>query len=125
MAETTEPNTPVEEPDRMDMAPLRSGACPFCLRKHLLKARGYAREVIEDSTRRWEFDNLLENLLLAEDHATALKDESLASSIRSVRIAVEDGSDASASVAKLYDDFKTAYADTFKSKDSLSGNGGF
>lgn len=75
-------------------APRRSGACPFCLRKHLLKARGYARELAEDATREWEAENLLENLLLAEDHAEALGDEPLRRRIRAARLAFEEGASA-------------------------------
>ena len=104
--------------------PARTGACPFCVRKHLLKARGYAREISEDSTREWERDNLLENLLLAEDHAVALRDTRLASSIRSVRISVENGTNVSWSIDKLYDDFKSAYSETFRTKDSSAGGNG-
>lgn len=69
----------------------RSGACPYCLRKHLLKARGYARELREDGTREWERENLLENLLLAEDHAEALGDAGFKAEIRQARLRVEDG----------------------------------
>jgi len=72
-------------------APARTGACPFCLRKHLLKARGYAKELREDATREWEWENLLENLLLAEDHAEALGDAGFKSAIRGARLIVEDG----------------------------------
>lgn len=69
----------------------RSGACPYCLRKHLLKASGYAAEVREDGTREWERENLLENLLLAEDHAEALGDAGFKAAIRQARLIVEDG----------------------------------
>lgn len=107
-------------------APARTGACPFCVRKHLLKARGYAREISEDSMREWEHDNLLENLLLAEDHVAALRDTQLASSIRSVRIAAESGTCVSVSIDHLYDVFKSAYAETFRTKDpSADGSGAF
>ena len=58
---------------------------------HLLKARGYAAEVREDKTREWERENLLENLLLAEDHAEALGDAGFKASIREARLIVEDG----------------------------------
>ena len=73
------------------VVPARTGACPYCLRKHLLKARGYAAEVREDATREWERENLLENLLLAEDHAEALVDAGFKAAIRAARLIVEDG----------------------------------
>jgi len=69
----------------------RSGACPACLRKHLLKARGYASEIAEDPSRDWERDRLLENLLLAEDHAAELGEYELRAAIRAVRLATEGG----------------------------------
>lgn len=72
-------------------APARSGACPYCLRKHLLKASGYAEEVREDSTREWEREQLLKNLLLAEDHAEALGDWEFRTAIRTERINLENG----------------------------------
>ena len=71
--------------------PARTGACPYCMRKHILKARGYARELREDGTREWERENLLENLLLAEDHAEALGDAGFKAAIRGARLIVEDG----------------------------------
>lgn len=71
--------------------PVRSGACPFCLRNHLLKARGYAKEVREDPTREWEAEMLLQNLLLAEDHAEAMGDWNLRSAIRAERLRAENG----------------------------------
>lgn len=99
-----------EEPDRQQAdAPARTGACPFCLRGHLLKARGYAREVEEDASREWEGDNLLENLLLAGDHALALGDGPLAASIRSARHAVEDGAAPLPVVSAVYEAFKRQY----------------
>ena len=80
------------KPDEVhEEKPTRSGACPFCLRKHLLKARGYVGELAEDATREWEREKLLENLLLAEDHAEAFGDEGLRASIRGVRLPVESG----------------------------------
>lgn len=89
-------------------APTRSGACPFCLRKHLLAARGYAREVAEDPTREWETEMLIENLVLAEDHASALGEQSLRAAIRTARHAVEDG--ATPDVCLLYEQFKACGA---------------
>lgn len=80
-----------QSPETEATPPARTGACPFCLRKHLLKARGYARELAEDETREWERDNLLENLLLAEDHADALGADGLRAAIRAARIAAEGG----------------------------------
>lgn len=69
----------------------RTGACPACLNKHLLKARGYAAEVAEDASREWEFDRLLENLMLAEDHAAELGMEDVRRDIRFVRLDAEAG----------------------------------
>ena len=89
--------------------PARTGACPFCLRGHLLRARGYAREVAEDPTREWERDNLIENLLLAGDHAEELGDGSLAATIRSTRHSIEDGADPLPAARALYDIFKKQY----------------
>ena len=66
--------------------PTRSGACPYCLRKHLLKAAGYAEEMREEPNREWEREKLLQNLLLAEDHAEALGDWNLRSAIRAERL---------------------------------------
>lgn len=71
----------------------RTGVCPACLRKHLLKALGYAEEVAEDATREWERDRMLMNLMLAEDHCAARGDESLRATIRDARIKIEDGAD--------------------------------
>lgn len=71
--------------------PVRSGACPFCLRKHLLKADGYAEEVDEYPTRDWEREQLLKNLLLAEDHAAALGDAGFKAAIREERLKAERG----------------------------------
>lgn len=71
--------------------PIRSGACPFCLRKHVLKAAGYAEEVAEDPTREWEREQLLKNLLLAEDHAAALGDAGFKAAIREERLKAERG----------------------------------
>ena len=76
---------------RTSDAPARSGACPFCLRKHLLKAAGYAEEVREDATREWEKEKLLQNLMLAEDHAEELGETDFKEAIRAVRLQVEDG----------------------------------
>jgi len=87
----------------------RSGACPFCTRKHLLKARGYAREAAEDETREWEREKLLENLLLAEDHAEALGDGELRERIRAVRLDLENGNDIALVASLLYDWFKGKY----------------
>lgn len=89
-------------------APARSGACPFCLRKHLLAARGYAREVADDQSREWEREMLLENLILAEDHADALGERELRAAILSARHAVEDG--ASPDIGELYSQFKASGA---------------
>jgi hypothetical protein len=91
--------------------PARTGACPFCTRKHLLRARGYARELAEDPTREWERDNLLENLLLAEDHLAALGD-ALADELREIRHGVEEGRDMALAVAGIYDRFKARYFPT-------------
>lgn len=88
--------------------PARTGACPFCLRKHLLAARGYAREVAEDPAREWETEMLLENLVLAEDHADALGEQSLRAAIRTARHAVEDG--AAPDVRSIYEQFKACGA---------------
>lgn len=71
--------------------PARSGACPYCLRKHVLKADGYAEEVAEDPTREWEWEQLLKNLLLAEDHAGALGDAGFKAAIREERLKAERG----------------------------------
>lgn len=92
----TEPAAPAAEEK-----PARSGACPYCLRKHLLKARGYAAEIAEEPGREWELEKLLENLLLAEDHAEALGDDALRGEIRGVRLDFEAG--ASAPVQPLLD----------------------
>ena len=73
------------------VVPTRSGSCPFCLRKHLLKASGYAEELREDSSREWEREQLLKNLLLAEDHAEALGDWGFRTAIRTERIKLENG----------------------------------
>ncbi|MBQ6102999.1 MAG: hypothetical protein IJL06_04940 [Kiritimatiellae bacterium] len=83
-------------------APSRSGACPYCLRKHLLKALGYAEEVAEDSSREWERDRLLLNLLLAEDHAAALDEAGFKAIIREARLSVESGSDAVRAIRELF-----------------------
>lgn len=100
---------PMESPaSTPTQPPARSGACPFCLRKHLLAARGYAREVAEDPTREWETEMLLENLILAEDHADALGELSLRSAIRTARHAVEDGTPTD--VGALYEQFKACGA---------------
>ena len=88
--------------------PPRTGACPFCTRKHLLRARGYAREVAEDPTREWERDNLIENLLLAEDHLAALGD-ALGGELRGIRHGVEEGHDMTLEIAGIYDRFKEKY----------------
>lgn len=88
--------------------PTRSGACPFCLRKHLLAARGYAREVAEDPAREWETEMLIENLILAEDHASALGEQPLRAAIRTARHMVEDG--ATPDVCALYEVFKASGA---------------
>lgn len=82
---------PPEAPAPADAAPARSGSCPACLRKHLLKARGYASEIAEDPSRDWERDRLLENLLLAEDHAAELGEYELRAAIRAARLAAEGG----------------------------------
>ena len=104
--------------DCPDNRPARSGACPFCTRKHLLRARGYAREVAEDATREWELDGLLENLLLAEDHALALEDAGLASDIRAVRHSAEEGARVSGQVSSIYDRFKAKYFPTKGKEES-------
>ena len=106
-----EPKPAQEMPESVaDPKPARTDACPFCLRKHLLKIRGYAREVAEDQTREWEQDNLLENLLLAEDHAAALGEATLAGAVRSIRLAAESGSPVADAAAQLYTDFKARFA---------------
>lgn len=69
----------------------RTGACTACLRKHLLKALGYAEEVEEDDARGWERDRLLMNLMLAEDHCAELGDAERRKALRSARIAIEEG----------------------------------
>lgn len=89
--------------------PARTGACPFCARKHLLRARGYAREVAEDPTREWERDNLMENLMLAEDHFAALGDTATLAEVQSIRHAAEVGENVATPVAGLYDRFKKNY----------------
>lgn len=75
-------------------APERPGACPDCLRKHLVKARGYGREVSGGAGGDWERELLLENLLLAEDHAEAMGAMDVRSAIRAARLAFEAGADA-------------------------------
>ena len=105
--ETTESN-PATPQD--PAAPARTGACPYCLRKHLLKARGYAREVSEDATREWERDNLLENMMLAEDHAEALGEAALRADIRAARIVAESGTVDAAAIAALHDRAKALVA---------------
>ena len=85
-----QPPAPVPVVRTSDL-PARSGACPFCLRKHLLKAAGYAEEVREDATREWEKEKLLQNLMLAEDHAEELGEMDFKEAIRAVRLQVEDG----------------------------------
>lgn len=104
---------PAEENPGADETPkpARTGACPFCTRKHLLRARGYARELAEDPTREWERDNLLENLLLAEDHLKALGD-ALADELREIRHGVEEGRDMALALAGLHDRFKAKYFPT-------------
>jgi len=104
MNETTTPEKPNAP------APARSGACPFCLRKHILKARGYAREVAEDATREWERDNLLENMMLAEDHAEALGEAALRADIRAARIVAESGTVDAAAISALHDRAKALVA---------------
>lgn len=103
--------TPQNPETQHSETPARTGACPFCTRKHLLRARGYAREVAEDPTREWERDNLLENLLLAEDHLKALGD-ALADELREIRHGVEEGRDVALAIAGLYDRFKAKYFST-------------
>lgn len=103
--------TPQDPGTQNTETPARTGACPFCTRKHLLRARGYAREVAEDPTREWERDNLLENLLLAEDHLAALGDP-LAGELRALRHGVEEGRDMALAVAGLHDRFKARYFPT-------------
>ena len=113
LATTTELREPIVVAS--SSADARSGACPFCLRKHLLKARGYARELAEDATREWEMEKLLENLLLAEDHAEALGDEETRGSIRLLRLEVENGAHGVADpAASLYDRFKKKYEEQLK-----------
>lgn len=85
----------------MEASGARSGACRECLRKHLLKAEGYAEEMREDPSRAWEKKQLLKNLMLAEDHAAALGDEAARADIRAARIGAESGSYHAA--AALYD----------------------
>jgi hypothetical protein len=106
----TNPATPKTE------TPARTGACPFCTRKHLLRARGYARELAEDPTREWERDNLLENLLLAEDHLAALGD-ALAGELRGIRHSVEEGHDMTLEIAEIYDRFKRTFFPTAINKE--------
>lgn len=96
--------------------PARTGACPFCTRKHLLRARGYARELAEDPSREWERDNLLENLLLAEDHLAELGD-ALAGELRGIRHGVEEGHDMALAIAKIYDNFKRTFFSTETNKE--------
>lgn len=69
----------------------RSGACVACLRKHLLKAAGYAAELEEEPGRAWESNQLQINLMLAEDHARALGLLELRQSIRAERLRAEAG----------------------------------
>ena len=75
-------------------APERPGACGSCLRKHLVKARGYGRELSGGAGGDWERELLLENLLLAEDHAEAMGAMDVRSAIRAARLAFEAGADA-------------------------------
>lgn len=84
-----DPGAPPVKPSKDE--PARSGACPYCLRNHLLKVRGYAKEIREDPTREWEAEMLLQNLLLAEDHAEAMGDWNLRSAIRAERLRAENG----------------------------------
>lgn len=89
MADTTNqtaPAAPAAEPER-------PGACPSCLRKHLLKARGYGKELAAGAGGDWERENLEENLLLAEDHAEAMGAMDALRSIRAARKALEAGAD--------------------------------
>lgn len=79
----------------------RSGACRECLEKHLLAAEGYAEELREDPSRKWERKQLRKNLKLAEDHARALGDEAARAAIRAARIAADAGAYAEAEA--LYD----------------------
>lgn len=100
---------PKQEPTPAERdAPSRTGACPFCLRKHLLAARGYAREVADGPSREWEREMLLENLILAEDHADALGERELRAAMQTARHAVEDG--ASPDIGALYSQFKASGA---------------
>ena len=120
---------PTQDPDTQSPAtPARTGACPFCTRKHLLRARGYAREVAENQTREWELDNLLENLLLAEDHLAALGD-ALAGELRGIRHGVEEGHDMAIEIAGIYDRFKAKYFPGLDSKTTseapIGGGGEF
>ena len=101
-------------PERDATPPARTGACPFCLCKHLRKARGYARELAEDATREWERDNLLENLLLAEDHADALGADGLRAAIRAARIEAEGGAVPVADCRALLDAAKAMIPDAPK-----------
>ena len=105
----TEAAAPVDAEAKAAL-PERSGTCPYCLRKHLLKARGYAREVDEGASgREWEVDNLIENLALAEDHALALADASLRASLRNIRHAAESGGSVADRIAELYERFAAQY----------------
>lgn len=122
MSEPTPQDTETQHP----ATPERTGACPFCTRKHLLRARGYAREVAEDQTREWERDNLLENLLLAEDHLAALGD-ALGGELRGIRHGVEEGHDMTLAIAGIYDRFKAKYfpgLDSRTTSEAPVGGGG-
>ena len=84
-------------------APARTGACMDCLEKHLLAVEGYAEELREDPSRKWERKQLRKNLKLAEDHALALGDEAARAAIRSARVAADAG--AYAESEALYERF--------------------
>jgi hypothetical protein len=118
--------TPQDPTTPNPVTPARTGACAFCTRKHLLRARGYAREVAEDPTREWERDNLLENILLAEDHLAALGD-ALGDELRGIRHGVEEGHDMTLEIAGIYDRFKAKYFPGLGSKTTSEapvGGGG-
>ena len=61
--------------------------------QHLVKARGYAREVSGGAGGDWEREMLTENLLLAEDHAEALGAMDVRTAIRAARKALAAGAD--------------------------------
>ena len=83
-----------DAPTPASAEPERPGACPSCLRKHLVKARGYGAELAVGAGGEWERERLLENLLLAEDHAEAAGARDVEAAVRAARLAFEAGADA-------------------------------